>query len=438
MARHFLTDAACRTATVPDGAKLAKLNDGEGLFLLVAPVKRHSGRPRKDAPKFTRRWRFAYRFGGRQNTLALGDYPTVTLAVAREKAEDARKLLAAGDDPSARRKAAKHAAANTFDAVADEWLEAQRKRRDLSETTLGKLTWLLSLVRPRLGHLPVAEITPMQCLDALKHLEKRPGRHGRSRHETVGRVRETMRRVFKLAVNTSRANFDPTATLVGGDVLTRPATQHFAAITEPKAFGALLRALGGYDGGPETRLALQLLALTALRPGEQRQLRWSWVSEHGDTPAILLPAEIMKMRRPHVVPLSKQAVAILTELRELTGGSEFVFPSSRSHVRPMSEGTLGAALRRLGYENTEHVPHGFRSSFSTMANEGKLFDPDIIEAALAHDTPGVRGIYNRATYEAERRKLAQWWADRCDELKEERPARSWLCAHDLGQARRRS
>jgi hypothetical protein len=175
MARHFLTDAACRTATVPDGAKLVKLNDGEGLFLLVAPVKRHSGRPRKDAPKFTRRWRFAYRFGGRQNTLALGDYPTVTLAVARAKAEDARKLLAAGNDPSAHRKAAKHAVANTFDAVADEWLEAQRERRDLSETTLGKLKWLLSLVRPRLGRLPVAEITPMQCLD---HVSTMTNAHG--------------------------------------------------------------------------------------------------------------------------------------------------------------------------------------------------------------------------------------------------------------------
>jgi len=423
MGRHFLTDAACRTASVPEGAKLVKLNDGEGLFLLVAPVKLHGGRPRRDAPKFTKRWRFAYRFAGRQNTLALGDYPTLTLAVAREKAEDARKLLATGRDPSAHRKAAKHASANTFDAVADEWLEAQHKRPGLSEITLGKLTWLLSLIRPRLGHLPIAEITPMQCLEVLKHLEKRPGRHGRSRHETVGRVRETMRRVFKLAVNTSRANFDPTATLVGGDVLTRPTTQHRAAITEPKAFGALLRAVGGYDGAPETRFGLQLLALTALRPGELRQLRWTWVSEHGDAPAISLPAGLMKMRRPHVVPLSKQAVAILTELRELTGGSEFVFPSSRSHVRSMSEGTLGAALRRLGYDNTEHVPHGFRSSFSTMANEAKLFDPDIIEAALAHDTPGVRGIYNRATYDAERRRLAQWWADRCDEMKEDRPAK---------------
>jgi integrase len=232
-----------------------------------------------------------------------------------------------------------------------------------------------------------------------------------------------MRRVFKLAVNTSRANFDPTATLVGEDVLARPTTQHRAAITEPKAFGALLRAVGGYDGAPETRFGLQLLALTALRPGELRQLRWTWVSEHGGAPAISLPAELMKMRRPHVVPLSKQAAAILTALRELTGGSEFVFPSSRSHVRPMSEGTLGAALRRLGYSSTEHVPHGFRSSFSTMANEAKLFDPDIIEAALAHDTPGVRGIYNRATYDAERRKLAQWWADHCDEMAQERPAK---------------
>jgi integrase len=194
----------------------------------------------------------------------------------------------------------------------------------------------------------------------------------------------------------------------------------YAAITNPTAFGGLLRAIEGYDGSAIVRHALELLTLTALRPGELRQLKWPWV----DGDVITLPPEVMKSRREHRVYLSRPAVAIFAELRELTGWCDFIFPSNRSPKAPMSEGTLGATLRRLGYESDAHVPHSFRSSFSTMANESGLFRHDAIEAALAHgDEDKIRATYNRAGYENERRRLAQWWADRCDELKEERPAK---------------
>src|SRR5579872_836371 len=441
MARNLLNDADARAATAPEGKRVAKLFDGEGLDLWVTPVKPRRGRPRKDSPKFIRRWRFSYRFASKRNSISLGAYPTVTLADARKKAEELRRQLTDGKDPSAQRKAQKQAQAvahaTTFAAVADEWLEKQKAlsgdaRR--SESTIGKLAWLLSLVRPHVGHLQIGEITPMQCLATLKKVEAR-GRRGRTRNETARRCRETMSRVFRMAVATGRSQFDPTASLVGDDVLTPPSRNSYAAIIEPTAFGRLLRDIDAYHGATETRLALQLIALTALRPGELRQLRWSWIAIDSTEPAVTLPAEIMKMRREHRIPLSRQAVAILAELRELTGWGEFVFPcaqdrktvgrdgqpSKRPSLRPMSEGALNSALRRLGYESDVHVPHGFRSSFSTIANESGLFDPDTIEAALAHlDKNQIRAVYNRASYWDARRKLAQWWADRCDEMRQER------------------
>jgi integrase len=441
MARNLLNDADVRAATAPEGKRVAKLFDGEGLELWVTPVTPRRGRPRRDAPKFIRRWRFSYRFGSKRNSISLGAYPTVSLANARKRAEEFSQLLTIGKDPSAHRKAQKQAQAvahaATFAAVADEWLEKQKALSgdaQRSESTLGKLTWLLLLVRPHLGHLQVGEITPMQCLAALKKVEAR-GRHGGARNETARRCRETTSRVFRMAVATGRAQFDPTASLVGDDVLTPPARNSYAAITEPTAFGRLLRDIDAYHGAPETRLALQLIALTALRPGELRQLRWSWIDLDSTEPVVTLPATIMKTRREHRVSLSRQTVAILVELRELTGWGEFVFPcaqprrtigrdgqpSTRPSLRPMSEGALNSALKRLGYKSDVHVPHGFRSSFSTIANESALFDPDTIEAALAHqDKNQIRAVYNRASYWDARRKLAQWWANRCDEMRQER------------------
>jgi Arm DNA-binding domain len=216
MARNLLNDADVKAATAPEGKRVAKLFDGEGLELWVTPIRPRRGRPRRDAPKFIRRWRFSYRFAGKRNSVSLGAYPTVTLAEARKKAEELRRLLTAGKDPSAQRKAQKQAQAvahaTTFAAVADEWLEKQKALSgdaQRSESTLGKLTWLLLLVRPHLGNLQIGEITPMQCLAALKKVEAR-GRHGQARNETARRCRETTSRVFRMAVATGRAQFDPT------------------------------------------------------------------------------------------------------------------------------------------------------------------------------------------------------------------------------------
>lgn len=420
-----LTDAACRAAKKAE--KPYKISDAGGLYMLVET----SG---------SRLWRQAYRFGGKQKLIALGAYPAVTLADARIARDANKALLAKGVDPSDKRKADKIAASaahlSTFNAVADAWLTKQRETAK-SATTLDKLTWIIDLVRPQIGQLQIGAITPSDVLAALRKVEA-TGRHGKNRYETTKRCRATLSRVFSFAVAEGLREFDPAAAFAKSGHLTPPQTKSYAAIVEPKAFGALLRAIDGYDGTKETKLALQLLALTALRPGELRQLRWAWVTE--DNAAITLPPEVMKMRREHKLPLSRQAIAILAELRELTGwssihagaGADYVFPnaqprrligkdgmpSKRPAFRPMSEGALGSALRRLGYSSDTHIPHGFRSSFSTLANTSRLFDADIIEAALAHsDGNQIRSIYNRATYDADRTRLAQWWADYLDDLR---------------------
>ncbi|MDH2341496.1 integrase arm-type DNA-binding domain-containing protein [Bradyrhizobium sp. SSUT77] len=422
-----LTDAACRAAKKAE--KPYKLSDGGGLYILVET----SG---------SRLWRQAYRFGGKQKLIALGAYPSITLADARIARDANKALLAKGVDPSDKRRADKIAASaahlTTFDAVADAWIAKQRETSK-SATTLDKLTWIIDLVRPQIGQLQIGAITSSDVLAALRKVEA-AGRHGKNRYETTKRCRATLSRVFSYAVAEGLREFDPAAAFAKSGHLTPPPTRSYAAIVDPKAFGALLRAIDGYDGTKETRLALQLLALTALRPGELRQLRWDWVAEDIKQPAITLPPEVMKMRREHKVPLSRQAIAILAELREITGwssihaaaGADYVFPnaqprrligkdgmpSKRPALRPMSEGALGSALRRLGYSSDTHVPHGFRSSFSTLANTSRLFDADIIEAALAHsDGNQIRSIYNRATYDADRTRLAQWWSDYLDDLR---------------------
>ncbi|MCK1758766.1 tyrosine-type recombinase/integrase [Bradyrhizobium sp. 137] len=419
-----LTDVAVRGAKKRD--KAYKLSDAGGLYLLVEA-------------NGSKLWRHAFRFAGKQKLLSLGKYPLVSLAAARDAN---KRLLAAGIDPSEKRKADERAALaaplTTFNALADAWLANQRET-DKSATTLDKLTWIIDLVRPQIGQLQIGAITSANVLEALRKVEA-TGRHGKNRYETTKRCRATLSRVFSYAVAEGLREFDPAAAFVKSGHLIPPQTRSYAAIVEPKAFGALLRSIDGYDGTKETRLALQLLALTALRPGELRQLRWSWVTDDIANPAITLPPNVMKMRREHKVPLSQQAIAIIAELRGSTGwssmhaevGADYVFPnaqprrligrdgmpSKRPALRPMSEGALGSALRRLGYSSDTHVPHGFRSSFSTLANSSRLFDADVIEAALAHsDGNQIRSIYNRATYDADRARLAQWWADYLDDLR---------------------
>jgi integrase len=433
MARNILSATQVANATLSEGVKMASFNDGDGLVLLVARVQPKPGRPEKGAPRFTKRWRFIYRFGGRQNRLGFGDFPTVALAAAREHAEQARKLLANGVDPAKHRKAARSAPTDvlTFRKLADEWLQSQAGR-SRAAVTLAKHRWLLSLVRPSLDAMAVVDIKPMHVLDALKKIE------ARGRFDTARRCRATLSRAFKLAVSTGRMENDPAAPLAGSDALRPPETKHRPAIVEPKAFGQLLRKIDVADNlAPETKMALQLLTLTALRPGECRQLRYSWLSQDDKgNDRFVIPAAAMKVRKngDHVVPVSRQAVALIEQLRTFGHAGDYLFPcaqpgrrvykgdkpSKRPNDRPMSEGALNAALKkRLDVPAHVHVPHGMRSSFSSLMSE-RSTDVDAIEACLGHVTPGIRGIYMRAEFIERRRVVLQAWADYCDELREGR------------------
>src|SRR5271166_6276368 len=288
-----LTDRAIKAAKASQ--RIAKLSDGSGLQLWITP----------DGAK---RWRLAYRYNGRQKTLAIGVYPTIGLHDAREARDQARRLLAAGQDPTLTKRLAKvsklAASANTFEAIADELLEKKR-REARAERTTSKVEWLLSLARPDLGVRPIADITAPEILRVLKSVETR------GRLETAKRLRATIGQVFRFAVATGRADMDPTAALRGA--IASPVVQHRAAIIEPKAFGGLLRAIATYEGAPETRAALELMALTFVRPGELRTAEWSEFDL--DAAVWSIAAEKMKMRRPHRVPLAPQALAILRPLR---------------------------------------------------------------------------------------------------------------------------
>jgi len=391
-----LTDMEIRTAK--PGARLVKLSDGGGLQLWIMP----------DGAK---RWRFAYRLGGAQKLLAIGVYPATGLREAREARDDAKRLLADGQDPAFVKKVAKAAkataSANTFEAVAGELLDKKR-REGKAENTIEKLEWLLGLALPFIGNRCITEITAPEILAVLRRSE------ARGRHETATRLREIIGGVFRFAVATGRAQGDPTGALRGA--LTTPKVQHRAAIIEPKAFGGLLRALAGYDGAPETRAALELLALTFVRPGELRAAEWAEFDLDASVWAI--PAEKMKMKRPHRVPLAPRAVAILRELQGITGAGKFLFPSIRSAARCMSENTINAALRRLGFARDEMTGHGFRSAASSMLNESGLWNADAIERQLAHvDNDSVRRAYARADFWEERVRMMAWWAERCEEMR---------------------
>jgi integrase len=362
-------------------------------------------------PDGAKRWRLAYRFDGRQKLLATGVYPATGLREARESREEAKRLIADGKDPSIAKRLAKAArvtaSANTFDAIASELL-GKKRREAKAEGTLRQLEWRLSLARPAIGARPIAEITAQEILGVLRSVELR------GRHETARRLRATIGEVFRYAVATGRADTDPTGALKGA--LTAPTVQHRAAIIEPKAFGGVLRAIETYEGAPETRAALELLALTFVRPGELRAAEWTEFDL--DAAIWSVPPEKMKMKRPQRIPLAPQAVAILHELGLITGHGKFLFPSVRSPSRCMSENTINAALRRLGFGKDEMTGHGFRSAASSMLNESGLWHADAIERQLAHvDNDSVRRAYARADFWDERVRMMTWWADRCGELR---------------------
>ncbi len=370
-----------------------KLADERGLYVMVMP----------DGALW---WRFRYGYAGREKLISFGTYPDTSLKLARQKRDTARSELAAGIDPSAKRQAEKLARADTFEAVAREWLALREEK--LAENTLDKATWTFeTFVFPHIGSRPIGQIVPADLLKLLRRIESR------GKHETAHRTRQRCSQVFRFAVASGRASRDPAADLKGA--LAPVKVESHAAIVEPKRIGELLRAIDGYQGQPAAMAALKLAPLVFVRPGELRGAEWSEFDlEAGEW---RIPANRMKMREPHLVPLSSQAIAILKELQKHTSERRLLFPSLRSKDRPMSDNTLNAALRRLGYAGDEHTAHGFRSTASTRLNE-LGFPPDVIELQLAHaERNKVRAAYNRAERLDERRKMMQAWADYLDGLK---------------------
>jgi integrase len=387
-----LTDIGIRTAKAPDKPK--KLSDSGGLFVLLTPAG-------------GRLWRFKYRFQGKEKLLAIGAYPTVGLKTAREARDDAKRLLASGIDPSFAKRHAREAARDNFESIANEFVE-KLEREGRAEATLAKTRWLLSFTTPLIGAKSVRHITASDVLQVLRRVE------ANGRHESARRLRSTISSVFRFAVATTRAEVDPTFALQGA--LTRPTVTPRPAIIDPVKFGGLLRSVWGYSGTPEVLAALKLAAMLYPRPGELRQAEWA---EFDLEKALwIVPAPRAKMRRVHQVPLSTQAVDVLRDLARHTGGERLVFPSVRSKDRCISENALNAALRRMGYASDEVTAHGFRASFSTLANESNLWSADAIERALAHvESNDVRRAYARGEYWDERVRLNQWWANQCDSLR---------------------
>ena len=387
-----------RVRTVKACERPIKLSDSGGLYLLIQP---HG----------SKLWRLAYRFGGKQKTLAIGVNPTITLKQAREKRDEAKRLLAANMDPSTERRLEKLGAStsNTFRVVAKELL-MKLEREGRAEATLVKQRWLLHFAYPAIGDRPVAEITAPEVLSVLRKVE------ARGRYETARRLRSTCGMVFRYAIATGRAERDPSVDLRGA--LTAPKVIHRSAIVDPADMGALLRAIEDYEGLPLTKAALKLAPLVFVRPGELRKAEWAEFDlEHAEW---RIPAAKMKMRRLHRVPLSKQALAIIHDLGALSGGGRWLFPSVRSTSRSMSENTLNAALRRLGYSKDQMTAHGFKGMASTRLNEMGRWNPDAIERQLAHqESNDVRRAYmHAAEYWPERVKMMQTWADYLDELRD--------------------
>jgi integrase len=342
--------------------------------------------------------------------LALGIYPTVSLAEARSHRDEAKKLLARSIDPSVQRKADRQVGGGgTFRAVAEEVI-AKQEREGRARATLIKKRWLLDFAFPAFGDRPVAQITARELLTLLREIE------GRGLYETAKRLRSTCGMVFRYAIATGRADRDPSMDLRGA--LTMPPVNHRATIIDPLGIGALLRAIDGFDGQPATCAALRLAPYVFVRPGELRHAEWNEFDL--DAAVWSIPAEKMKMRRPHRVPLARQSISILRELQEITGSGRWLFPSVRTFARPMSENTLNAALRRLGYSKEAMSTHGFRGMAATRLNEMGRWNADAIERQLAHqEANAVRRAYTHATeYWSERVLMMQTWADYLDGLRE--------------------
>jgi integrase len=400
-----LTDTFCKQVkyqAVNDNGKPAtngqKYFDGGGLFLHVRDVTQ-------------KYWRMDYQFHHKRKTLALGPYPEISLAQARLGRDNAKSLLAQGIDPSEHKQVeaakVKAALSETFEKVATDWQQKTKSTR--SESTEGKITqWLKRDILPYLGKTPIAKIGPPDVLRTVRKIETRGA------IDTAHRVKQLIGQVMRFGVATGVCERDPTQDLKGA--LATHEVTHYPAITEPKAFGQLLRAIDGYAGQSPTKAMLQIAPLVFLRAGELRHAEWSEIDLETATWAI--PAVKMKMKSAHIVPLSTQAVAILKALYPITGHGMFVFPSIRTDARPTSENTLNAALRALGYAKDVHCGHGFRASARTMLDEVLGERVDLIEHQLAHAVKDTNGrAYNRTAHLQERRAMMQRWADYLDELK---------------------
>jgi integrase len=386
-----LTDTSIQAAKRRE--KPYKLFDERGLYLLVTP-------------RGGLWWRFRYQFEGREKLLSLGTYPDVPLKRARAKREEARTLVADGTDPSESRKAAKAAHSTDFRSVAEGWLKLQEKV--LQRDSLSRIRDRLQIwIFPHVGRRPIGAIEAPDLLACFRLIE------ARNRHETAHRARADCGRVFRFAIAAGLAKRDPTADLKGA--LAPVKITHFAAITNPADVGQLLRAIDGYSGQSSVEIALKLAPYLFVRSGELRNAEWSEI--HLETAEWRIPATKMKMRRPHIVPLSRQALALLLQLQPHTTGGRYLFPTLQDPQRPMSENTLNAALRRMGYTTKQMTAHGFRSMASTLLNE-KGVHPDLIELQLAHkERNETRGAYNRAERLQERRKMMQQYANYLDQLR---------------------
>lgn len=376
--------------------KPVSLFDGGGLYLLITP----SG---------GKLWRFKYRFNNKENKLAFGSYPEVSLVDARKRRDEARQQLAQGIDPRAVKKAKEQAIAadkETFEIVAREWHTAFTSSwaPRHAATILSRLNHDLI---PWLGSRPINEIKAPELLSVLRRAENRGAL------ELAHRLRAIAGQVFRYAVATGRAERDLSADLKGA--LPPPKVKHHAAITDPKEVAPLLRALEGYEGGFVVKCALRLAPLLFVRPGELRHAEWAEINL--DEAVWNIPAHKMKMKQAHIVPLCNQAIGILKELYEYTGAGRYVFPSVRTHARPMSENTVNAALRHAGYDKETMTGHGFRAMARTILDEVLHVRPDYIEHQLAHAVRDPNGrAYNRTAHLEERRKMMQQWADYLDEL----------------------
>lgn len=390
-----LTDIKVRNAKPKE--KPYKLSDSGGLFLLITP-------------KGFRYWRLKYRFEAKEKLLAIGVYPAISLAEAREKRDQAKKQIINGVDPSTFKRLSKEAVKmvkeGNFELVAREW-HLKNKAIWTEKHSALIIRRLENYVFPWLGTCHVGEISAPQLLEALRRIEYKGAL------ETAHRVQQICGQIFRYAVATGRASRDPTSDLKGALAPTK--VKHYASIIESKKVGELLRAINGYDAFFVTKCALRLAPLVFVRPGELRNAEWTEI--HFDKAEWNIPAEKMKMHQPHLVPLSTQAIAILKELYPLTGTGKYIFPSILSNKRPMSDNTINAALKRLGYESKEITGHGFRAMARTLLDEILGFRPDIIEHQLAHAVKDPLGrAYNRTSHLQIRREMMQKWTDYLDEL----------------------